>query len=154
MESSIHGALASLVMPLLDSTPLETQLRVGRTYFPAQLRLTHKRAAPPWVEAWLSAGGDALGSHLGKLCAAIATPSRAAPELAVPAPVAKGGSLSLVARTVLLRGAPLLRNLLTLHTASLAMRTVERTVRSGEPFCRPGEAYVVIGLTVRSTTYH
>ena len=46
----------------------------------------------------------------------------------------------IIARTVLLRGVPLFRNLLTLHVSNLAKCTQLRHVAEGEHFGRAGEA--------------
>lgn len=201
VESALDGALASLVMPLLDNSPLDKQLRVGEAVFP-EVRLPHRRSPPLWVESWLTGAGDNLGLELGELCAAIAgsatsrlhaaastvelptagglmgsyalralsasltrlptmePPTSSASQHAAtslssnnklrPLPISigdgdsRGRGEGLLVRTVLLRNAPLLRNLLTLHVANLAARTFERHVAAGERFCRTGEAYIVI----------
>lgn len=170
------GPLASVVMPLIDSSPMEKQLRIGDATFP-ELHLADPHAAPPWIRSWLAADGDRLGCALGDLCADLAggvayaslRPNLARkatlpfssslgslPSIAaVATPVVEQGvrdahtsTSGVIARTVLLRGVPLFRNLLTLHVSNLALRTHLRHVVSGEHFARPGEAYLLVSGNV------
>ena len=62
------GPLASVVMPLIDSSPMEKQLQIGESTF-TELRLIHAHAPPPWIRAWLAADGDRLSRALGDICA-------------------------------------------------------------------------------------
>ena len=149
------GPLASLIMPLIDSSPIEKQLRIGETAF-SELRLTHARASPPWLRAWLVADGDRLGCALGELCAQLASArstdavDRGRGKLPLSAsvgslpsfaailqPTALAGDVggkrrahgNAISRIVLLRGVPLFRDLLIMHVANLARRTRLRALK-------------------------
>ena len=97
-------------------------------------------AAP--AAATFTASSSALPAAVpAAASAATLAASEAAATAAVSSAAASDGLLS---RTILLRSVPLLRNLLTLHAASLATHTFERLVASGEHFCQPGEAYILL----------
>ena len=101
IESSLDGTLASLVMPVLDQSPLEKKLKIGESHFP-ELKASRPRRAPPWIADWLRSAGDGLGAALGTLCATIAAAPPDAPfaaaagagPSAAPAPAARIGGLS------------------------------------------------------------
>ena len=70
VESALDGPLAALIMPLLDGSPIEKQLRIGEVTFPTELSLPSERAPPPWLRSWLA--GDPLGAAMGELCSVLA----------------------------------------------------------------------------------
>jgi len=148
LESFLTSGLKPLVLPLLDTSPLENKLLVGASVC-SDLQSTpdgQSGGLPQWVQECFVLPGERLGSELCLLCHAFADglnavlPSTPPPDALLP-------------RLVLLSPLRLYSDLLATHVAEIAKIASFVRIAKGQHLCRHGETYVVVSGTfvVRAT---